>query len=670
MSNITSVADVVKRVVDIEAAAGEKKSGWSKRVTDSCNNLARAQRNKLGVVTDNKTGELLSKPLVSYRYFCKLMENYRNAIKALGYKHHLIDTHVKAFLRKYSDSVDGLSGMLDTSLPIEKLRENLILLRAKSVTGSDYKSDLLNLKIEHHSYYMFEPRGAVRDWISDDDNKSLTKKLKSQVLVNPDWVKETATRLLTSKNPTVSDLCIGIALSTGRRLTEIMKTAEFKTVDDETLLFSGQLKTKNRHLFEDMKPYKIPCMIKAETVIKALKLLRKKTDDDVLSYRNVLGEKTESTVKAGDIKDYYHNRAIHIRYESTINIAVRSLMQSGHFSLKDCRALYTEVTYQDHAVPGESRSAYRHRVLGHSLFETQLHYDSFKIDNDVTSVKLFEPKEESTDKDSDKIQAALVEYLSQFDDAMNAYLRAPKMAMVHQWLKNEVAGGLLHEQIKSSYIRRHCLFDGKQLNLNIIKGYLGEDFGPKSTYNYVGPVINISKFEPPKDEPKKPKNKKEREILELQERIEEIESRTEEISNERTDLDDEKIEAQNRIKEIEEEDTELEQEQELIEDELSEFQEKLEELLAEQLLAEQEQAKKDEKQVEQEQPEKIKEKETLPWPEPNEIEINAVKKDKMWHVSATVNETYFEILIKGNKRSAIKEFKVHYKSLCKKEISK
>lgn len=654
MSQVTSVANIVKGIVGTQEIVDKKESGWAKKVTDRCNSMARNQREKLGIVTDSKTGELTSKPKISYRYYCYLMENYRNAIKALGYKHHLIDVHVKSFLRKYSGSVDGLSDMLDTSLPIEKLRDNLILLRAKSVTGSEYKSDLLNLKIEHHAYYMFEPRGAVRDWISDDDNKSLTKKLKSQILVNPTWVKKTATRLLTSKNPTVSDLCIGIALATGRRLTEIMKTAEFKEVDNETLLFSGQLKTKNRHLFEDMKPYKISCMIKAETVINALKLLRKETSKDNLRYRDVFGAEIESNISGGDIKDYYHNRAIRKRYESTMNIAMRSLMKNGNFSLKDCRALYTEVTYQDHAAPGESRSAYRHRVLGHSLFETQLHYDSYKIDIDVESVKLFESKEEGTDKAGDKIKEALFAYLSQHDDAINEYRRAPKLAMVHQWLKNEISGSLLHEQIKSSYIRRHCLFDGKQLNLNVIKGYLGEEI--KSAYKYVGPTVNLSQFEPPKDEPKKPKNKKEREILELEERIDEIEIRNDEISDERSELDDEKIDLQRRMDEIAEEDEELESELLVIEEEREDSQLQLEELRDE-LEKEQNDKNSDEKPKSGD----LQENKILPWPDLSEIEIIAVKKDKMWHVSVTVNKKTIEILVKGNKRSAIKDFKAHYK---------
>ncbi|WP_235667788.1 hypothetical protein [Candidatus Williamhamiltonella defendens] len=37
-----------------------------------------------------------------------------------------------------------------------------------------------------------------------------------------------------------------------------------------------------------------------------------------------------------------------------MNRAVRALFQNGQFSLKDCRALYTEVTYEDHLKEGEA----------------------------------------------------------------------------------------------------------------------------------------------------------------------------------------------------------------------------------------------------------------------------------------------------------------------------
>jgi len=636
MSNSKNrVKNIVKSVRHYQEEF-EKENKTSKYMTDSCNTLTNNEHKRLNVIVDTKTGELLSKPKCSYRYYTQLMENYRSGIKALGFKHHAIERNIKSFLRKYGIKNKELFKKIDSSLAIEKLRENIILLRADTITGSEFRSDLLSLRIEHHAFYMFEPKGAVKDWIRDDDKKQLNKKLHSQILVNPEWVKSLSHDLLTKKSPSTSELCIGIAIATGRRLTEIMKTAKLKVVDDETLLFSGQLKTKNRHLFEDITSYKIPSMIKAEIVVKALNKIRNDTSKDLLKYNDVLGEPVECTVSEGDVKDYDHNRAVQKKYESTINRAVRSLLQNGNFSLKACRALYTEVTYEEHAKDGEARSAYRHRVLGHSLIETQLHYESFKIDKTINSIKLIE--EEKTEQNSDQ-QQALVDYLTLADSIVNCYARAPKIAIMHAWLKNEVSNGLLIEKITPSYIRRHCLIDGKQLNLNTIKKYVEE-------------FIKLSQYTPPKPKDKKPESKKAQEIYDLEVKIEEMQTRVTDISDEREGLDDELVQLKERIEEVEEEDEELELEQESLNDELEDMQFKLSELETE---LEAEQAKKENGQKNE-----IAEPE-LQWPDADDIDIQAKKDGKMWHVWSSVNGKTFEQWTGGRKTLAIKELRNYYR---------
>lgn len=626
-TSLNRVAEVVGKVRHIQEEADQKEVGAAKYITDRCNTIAKDEHGRLNVVVDNQTGELLSEPVCSYRYYSKLMEDYRNGVKALGFKHHAIDRHVSAFIRKYSSKYPHLETMLEPSLPILKLRENLILLRSDSVTGSDFRRDLLKLKIEHHAYYMFEPKGAIKDWIGDDSKKKLSKKLHSQILVNPVWVKSITRDLLTRQDPSVSDLCIGIALATGRRLTEIMKTAKLKLVDDATLLFSGQLKTKNRYLFEEITPYKVPSMIEADIVVKALSRLRKATGKDLLNYKNVLGEDVSSTVQEGDTRDYYHNRAVHKKYESTMNRAVRSLFENGYFSLKDCRALYTEVTYVDHSKSGEAPSAYRHRVLGHSLIETQMHYEAFKLDSSVKSIKLCD--DQDSNEPMTDLQKALAEYLGKADAEVQGYARAPKIAVMHEWLKNEVANGLTLEQITPSYIRRHCLFDGKQLNLNTIKKYVDE-------------FIQLDKFEPPKDKPKKPENKKALAIFELEERIEEITERTSEIADEDEDLDTETEEIEERLLEIEYEKAGLKNELSGLNGELEELQFQLEELLDED--------------------DDLEEEAETEWPDADVIEVQAEKDGEKWHVWANVNGKTFEMWTGGRKNSAIKELRNYYKN--------
>lgn len=639
--SLSRVKEIVDKVRHIQKAASEKGKNSSKYITDRCNTIAKDEHERLNIEVDKDTGELLTDPVCSYRYYSQLMEDYRNGVKALDYKHHSIEFHVKAFIRKYKAKVTGLAEQLDPSLPIQKLRDNLILLRAGSITGSDFRSDLLSLKIEHHSFYMFEPKGVIKDWIRGNDKESLSKKLHNQILVNPNYVKKLASDLLTKDEPTDSDLCIGLALATGRRLTEIMKTAKFTKVNDKTLLFSGQLKTKNRHLFEEIKPYQVPSMINADIVLKALKVLRKATGKDPLKFKNVVGEEVNCTVEGGDTRDYYHNRGVQKKYESTMNRNIRSILRNGHFSLKDCRALYTEVTYEDHSKNGEARSAYRHRVLGHSLIETQLHYEAFQIDESVESVKLCEPEKDETIADQ---QAALVEYLAKADDPVKAYARAPKIAIMHEWLKAEVSNGLLLEKITPSYIRRCCLFDGKQLNLNTIK-------------KYVSDFIKLAQYEPPKEKPKKPKTKKEREILEMKERIEEAEDDVNGINAEREELENELDSIKERKAAILEEDEELEQNKAELDEELEDLYALLDKLESE---PDEKEASADRSAAEEDE-QAIDSKEDI-WPAPEDIHVEAVKDGKKWHVWADVNGETFEQWTSGRKLAAIKGLRDYYKS--------
>ncbi|MEL0625002.1 protelomerase family protein [Marinomonas arenicola] len=633
--SLNRVKQVVDKVRHIQEEAEARGDGAAKYITDRCNAIGRDEHERLNVVVDKATGALVGKPNCSHRYYALLMNDYQNGVKALGFKHHAIDRNVNGFLRKYSNKIQGLNEKLDPSLPIGILRENLIKLRATAVSGSEFRRDLGQLRIEHHAFYMFSPKGAIKDWIRDDSKKSLNRKLHSQILVNPEWVKATAESLIGKKNASVTDLAIGIVMATGRRVTEIMKTAEFKAIDSKTLIFSGQLKTKNRRLFEEISSYSIPTLIDAEKVVKALQTLRKATSNEKLSFLTVLGERVESTVGAGDKKDYYHNFGVQKKYESTINRAIRSLFNGGGFSIKTCRALYTEVTYEDHALPGETRSAYRHRVLGHSQVETQLYYDAFKLDSSVESIKAME---DAADPKNKGLQQALVDYLALADNEVNNYIRAPKIKVMHEWLKDKVANGLAHAEITPSFIRRWCLIDGKQTNLNTIKKYLDE-------------FVKIGDFEAPKPEPK---TDKEKEMAALQEAIDLAADELLDIERQLSQLDNERDEITERLEEIEEEEMEVESSKGEKESEIEKLQEQLDELDAdegEDELPEIDEDDEDDSDVEDD----------IDWPDPSEITISAKKSAGKWLVEAVVMGHRFEQITGGTKKSAIESLRDQYK---------
>ncbi|MEI5603973.1 protelomerase family protein, partial [Streptomyces brasiliscabiei] len=151
----------------------------------------------------------------------------------------------------------------------------------------EFRSDLLGLRIEFHLYYLFEPKGIATDKRKEQVKEALNEKHENVIKINGDHIKELSTKILSEKDPSYTDIAVGLALATGRRANEIMKTASFKKSGERSLMFEGQLKTHNRYLFEEIGAYEIPCIVDSDLVIKGLKLLRKKTGAEILEYTDV-----------------------------------------------------------------------------------------------------------------------------------------------------------------------------------------------------------------------------------------------------------------------------------------------------------------------------------------------------------------------------------------------
>lgn len=466
---VETVSNVALRVAKIqrEYEAGIKDE---RQMRNALNRISREINRKLGVSVCATTGVLTSNADISPRYYVKVMDNYRNAIKSLGFKHHNIKKQLDTFVNKYKTSKPELVKMLNPKLSIDELRVNFIKLRAELVNGSKIKTDLMSLKFEHHAFYLFTPKQAMKIQIKKLAADALNEKLNSAVLINPEYIEKVALDLLDKDKPSVTELAVGIALATGRRVTEIMKTARFAIINDHTLLFTGQLKTKNRAIFEEVKPYKIPCLIEANIIIAALKKLRKATANVELSYTNAIGEPIGATLKEGDPKDYHHNQAVQIYYSKTLNNGIRSILGDGRFCFKDSRALYTAICFSKFGNPGESQSAFRKRTLGHADIETQTHYDSFVLSLDVKTYKFHEEKKKINKKNNRQ----LLMKLKEADDLVSKYKRAPNMLFLHEWLKAQVECGLEKENITSGHLRRYCLVNGKQLSPAMVNRYLSD----------------------------------------------------------------------------------------------------------------------------------------------------------------------------------------------------
>ena len=114
---------------------------------------------------------------------------------------------------------------------------------------------------------------------------------------NPDAIVQRATVLLGSY--TWSEIAAGLAVVTGRRCTEIIKTAKFEYKSKYSVRFTGSLKRKEEPL-ECI--FEIPTLCEAELVIKAITSLKEKLGGEVnnLSKRQVSRRYGTSVAKMCD----------------------------------------------------------------------------------------------------------------------------------------------------------------------------------------------------------------------------------------------------------------------------------------------------------------------------------------------------------------------------------
>ncbi|NJN86994.1 MAG: hypothetical protein HC881_12745 [Leptolyngbyaceae cyanobacterium SL_7_1] len=95
---------------------------------------------------------------------------------------------------------------------------------------------------------------------------------ENQVVLSPETVNQIVTRatnLLSSRN--WYDIAAGLAVLSGRRVTEVLKTADLELASDYSVWFTGALKRRGE---ETVLRYEIPTLCRAEYVLSAITKLR------------------------------------------------------------------------------------------------------------------------------------------------------------------------------------------------------------------------------------------------------------------------------------------------------------------------------------------------------------------------------------------------------------
>lgn len=163
------------------------------------------------------------------------------------------------------------------------------------------------------------------------------------------------------RSRTYIEQIIGLAALTGRRVAEIATSAEFKFISPRRILFSGQLKTRDR---EGVTSYEIPVLCDSAIVIEGLKRLRFE-------------------------RPYLINQArlFHDRCSKDLNKKTSQLyrqLYKEELKPKDLRSIYAEICYKLHNTnPLVSRALYYAQVLGHAELDvvTAQSYDDFRIND-------------------------------------------------------------------------------------------------------------------------------------------------------------------------------------------------------------------------------------------------------------------------------------------------
>lgn len=446
--------------------------------------------------SEYSSGELSASRIAS------LLIKYRRALKSLGAinKKFIPSLHAakKALIKAGVEQsiIDGLK----PSLKIKTLEERIALLKRKYPRGSAsgkgemVRQALTSIKMYHPSYYRLA--GAV-SYVKSITNEQQKIRLKARhdekIKINPHFLLNKAKFILDNPNSTWVQLTVALCAVTGRRPTEIMKTAKFR-VDDKTpdnyIRFSGILKSRDRKFEEDFGEWNIPIFHDVNKIIKALRRLRfelkkqeKKSHESggkgnywtggYLHYINQEGKNIVASIfDPKYTNDVDHNMAINQQYNGVLNNELRKWFESGDIEIKSLRAIYTKMVWErEKDTSSETYDSMTTRILCYSkdsISEAVKHYAAIELSEKTEKIE--------TTTGTGKNYIPSEELMAKLEKA-NAIIekrsaRAPTLKTIHEWAKNKANLGLTLNELTPTYIRRYCRVGGKTINANTAKLYL------------------------------------------------------------------------------------------------------------------------------------------------------------------------------------------------------
>lgn len=211
--------------------------------------------------------------------------------------------------------------------------------------ASKHHISVIDLKNNIKKYYAVRNLTLTPLEIKTINDKYKIKVVKEhsslKLIKNPQGFIDKAVELLSAKSYITRILAI--ALLSGRRVAEVGCTAEFTSISKNTVMFKGQLKTKER----ECKPYKIPLLTTPKLIINCLKEIR--IDKPQYINNPVLFHSNCSKVLSMAVKKYFGE------------------FVESNITPKDLRAIYATIACSRYKKDNrKTPQLYYSEILGHS----------------------------------------------------------------------------------------------------------------------------------------------------------------------------------------------------------------------------------------------------------------------------------------------------------------
>jgi hypothetical protein len=177
---------------------------------------------------------------------------------------------------------------------------------------------------------------------------------------NPDGLVRSLTSVLRKRTSSTEDLCVAIALLTGRRTIEVLRLGSFATIKayPRYLVFRGQAKTGLTTIAsvtsDETRSYVIPVLCDGALLVRRIR--------DV-----------QDQVQAQLGTESYANEKVNQKYSNKLGKAVKRLVHSS-FRFHDLRTLYALITFEAFKPHTFSVNAWIKKVLGHAGLGMSTHY--------------------------------------------------------------------------------------------------------------------------------------------------------------------------------------------------------------------------------------------------------------------------------------------------------